>query len=350
MTDCRVLLGPSAQRRFSGSGFALPTGVILTALHVLRDKPQSEIAVEADDAYRTVTGLEPRPTMDVALLRIDDPLPSDLRIGACAVGTRWIVTARPQDNDPQLTGTVTALDRAILNARGNPIQVLQLEVAEVLDDYAGYSGGAVRLASQPDVVVGLLCEQVHTRLRAPNAGKPRAANVLYAVPATRIAEEFGLPAVHASAPEYDTLDEIARLIDSDRFDEARRLLDRLPAAQRKNAEYWHLWARIAAAAANLDVAHRYLSEALRLDRDHAPSIALEMRVLLLRNDQQSREDARKLAESSRGTSNPLDGWLDCLAAHRVFDPGIRSATELDMLCPAPDFTAYERGNNRRQGR
>jgi len=337
-----VLIGPSAdRRRFSGSGFILPAGAVLTALHVVRDRPPSELAIEAHGVSRTVTALDPRPTMDAALIHADDPPRSEVRFSACAVGTKWIVTTRPQDNDPQLTGVVTAIDRSILNARGNPLSMLQLEVSETLEDYGGYSGSAVRLAARPSVVIGLLCEQVHSRLKSPNAGKPRATNVLYAVPISRIAEEFGLEFTPAAAPLDDGLREIKHLVDADRLDEAERLLDKLPAPQRENAEFWHLRARIAVARGNPDVALSYLSEALRMSRDHAPSVALTIRVLLLRNDQASRHDAQTLAESSRGLHDALDAWLSCLVAHRMFDPGIRSATALDTHCPAPDLTTRE---------
>jgi len=49
----------------------------------------------------------------------------------------------PGGNDPQLNGTVTTARMVIQNARGQPVDVMQLEVGEQLGDYGGYSGSAV---------------------------------------------------------------------------------------------------------------------------------------------------------------------------------------------------------------
>ena len=63
-----------------------------------------------------------------------------------------------------------------------------------LGDFAGYSGSAVTLKSAPNAVVGVLIEQVPSRLRTlPDQPNP-ASNVLYAIPIQNVLERFGITA------------------------------------------------------------------------------------------------------------------------------------------------------------
>jgi hypothetical protein len=348
VTDCRVLVGPSADRRqFNGSGLVLPSGSVLTAEHVVRGKQPNELEAEVGGARAEVTAVTTCSAIDAALLHTSGPPATDtVSSTACAPGTRWIVTTRPRNNDPVLTGTVTAIDRAIVNARGNPVTALQLEVAEALEDFGGYSGSAVRLAERPEVVIGLLCEQVHSRHRSPAAGQPRATNVLYAVPIRRIIDEFELTIAEAprpsdARPADGTVIRAARLIDAGELDEAERLLGSATHADLGVPAHWYLLARIAVARRNLGVAREYLNEALLLRPDDVPSISLLIKVLLLDNGGSARAEAKHLAESGHGLDARLDAWTECLALNRMFDPGIRSGTELDMLCPVPELMAYK---------
>jgi hypothetical protein len=210
--------------------------------------------------------------------------------------------------------------------------VLQLDVEQVLDDYGGYSGSAVRLAGRRDVAIGVLCEQVQSRHNAPGTGRPRAANVLYAVPAPEVARRFGLPFGDAA------LRPAAELAGAGEYARAEAALSRLPAPVRDTAGYWYLRARLADARRNPATALAYLDEVFRLDERHPAGIALRLRLLLLGNGARQRAEASALAARSAAVSGPLDAWLRCLEARGMVGPGIRSDTELDALCPgaAPD--------------
>jgi hypothetical protein len=338
VTDCRVIIGtPPTAPRFAGSGFVIAGGSALTAHHVVRGRPAHEITIETIDRERIpVRRIDADDALDVAVLQLQRIPVSRMRAGTAEAGTTWVVTTGPQGNDPQLSGSVTAVERAIVNDGGHSVSALQLEVSEALEDFAGYSGSAVRLASEPDVVIGMLCEQVQTRLKVPGAGKPRATNVLYAVPISLIVHRFGLAVPAAPLPWTRVFRRIAQLIDSDELTTADRELDRMPGAVRDRADFWYWRARVAIARHNLEVAAAYLDEALRQDPRHSVSIAARIRLLLIRNDEADRVAAQRLAERSTAISDALDTWLACLQEQGLYAPGIRSGTEFDARCPFPE--------------
>src|SRR5262249_34328677 len=94
----------------------------------------------------------------------------------------WVADSQPRTNDPQLTGTITTPNHHIVNDAGDRVGVLQLQVNPELKSYHGYSGSPVTLKVAPNMVVGMLDEQLLTRLN-PAAGQRNspATNVLYAV-------------------------------------------------------------------------------------------------------------------------------------------------------------------------
>jgi hypothetical protein len=174
---------------------------VITASHVVRGRSPDEVVIEVGDARLAVRKIESNAESDLAVLFISDDAPPSSVVAASAdAGAEWIVTTRPQDNDPQLSGTVTAASWTITNKGRHQVSVIQLEVAEFLQDYRGYSGSAVRLKSRPDVVLGVLCEQVETRLGLPGAGRKPATNVLYAVPVSELTARFDF-ALPIAAPQ-----------------------------------------------------------------------------------------------------------------------------------------------------
>jgi hypothetical protein len=80
-----------------------------------------------------------------------------------------------------LHGTVTTARMTIQNARGQPVEVVQLQVDEQLGDFGGYSGSAV-LDAGGRAVVALLVEQKPLRTPVAPGERRAASNVLYAVP------------------------------------------------------------------------------------------------------------------------------------------------------------------------
>ena len=331
--------------RFSGSGFVVPGGVV-TASHVVRDKRADQVRVEVGGfgdfgdsgdsgdfsvgfgvgAAWPVREIVADAGLDVAWLRIDGLPATRLATARCDAGAAWIVTSRPTDADPQLSGQVTAVGRAVVNQGGHAVDVLQLGVVQLLKDYSGYSGSAVRLASWPDVVIGVLCEQVRTRFTMPGVSRAPAANVLYAVSEREAEARLGF----ALPTRYPDLEQ---LIDGGELANADTAIGRLLRTDDGNASLWELRSRIALAQHNTDVARQYLYRSLERDPRHLVTIVALIRVLLVSNGETERDEARRLADRSHGFDGTLDTWLDCLAAHGVFEPGIRSAAELDERCP-----------------
>lgn len=336
MTDVRLSNGHRDHKeRFSGCGVLVGERLVLTAHHVLRGGPADDLLVELPNRHRAeVRAVEDDERLDAALLTIGEPVRHWARLGIAEPGVGWMVSTRPRDNDPQLAGVVSAVDREVVTARGHSVTRLQLEVTQQLDEYGGYSGSAVRLGSDPAVVIGLLCEQVRTRLTTVGGGRPRAANVLYAVPTPELASRFGLT---SPGPTHEALwRRVANLIAANDFAAADNELARLPADLEASATYWLWRGRVAMARQNFDVAIAYFERALRGDSQHPASLAAMIRALLLRNDPEDRQAAQRLASSSLGISDPLDRWLRCLGSESIFDSGIRSVTQIERLCPYPD--------------
>ncbi|WFE26337.1 hypothetical protein O7623_23815 [Solwaraspora sp. WMMD791] len=334
MTDATILLEPGG--RTLGSAFLCLPGVVVTAAHVLGSRPAGQIRVRlgSDSVAVPVERLECAEELDVAALWLAAPEVRALRAGAAGVDTRWIVTSRPADNDPQLTGRVVATNRDIVNGGGAVVSMLQLDVDQALGDYGGYSGSAVRLRERPDVVIGVLCEQVRARQRRPEGRS--ATTVLYAVPIDAALRRLGLQLARDVPHRFAGVRE--RLGERD-MDGADRALARVPADAR-DAEYWFWRAQTARARGNWHVAAAYLDEALKRDARHAPSISVKICQLLLTNDPTDRTAAARLVEKSRGWDPDLDAWTGCVEQCGLLTPGIRSETELIRLCPLPEFDLH----------
>jgi hypothetical protein len=334
MTDCRVTSGRAAGR-FLGSGFVLTTNLAVTANHVVRGRSPDELTVHTAGGKARVLRLDADEEIDAAVLHLDQASLCRTWVGDPVAAAPWVITTGPQGNDPQLSGTVATAARTIVNDRGHPVSVLQLDVAELVDDYAGYSGSAIRLRRWTDVVIGMLCEQLHSRLNNPGGGRPRATNVLYGIPIDAIVRRFAIAAPSARSSFQEAYRRVVRLIEAGDLPAADQELSRIPAAAHSSPTFWYLRSRVALARENLVVTAAYLREALRLDCRHTPSIAAKIHLLLLGNEPADRRAAFELAERSRSISNELDVWLKCLSAERMFDTGIRTATDLATRCPFP---------------
>lgn len=337
MTDCGILVRSSQASDWvpAGSGFALAEGVVVTTNHVVRDQLAAAVRVQSAAGMEyPVTVVTCDPTIDVAVLRLPSAVPSSWRIGRANPGVRWIVTSRPRGNDPQLAGSVEAIDRPIVNDSGHEVAVLQLTVDQPLEEFKGYSGSAVRLGSAPVTVIGVLCEQVRSRLASGRSEKRPATNVLYAIPMTRVAQRFDLDQI-GTLPAA-TVDRVRLLLEEGQVDNADRVLQRLPNNYRQTAEFWYWRARVALIGDNLTVALAYTDKALAQDSGHAPTMAVKVRSLLLLNTRDARAHARQLTVACRELDRSLGAWLDCLCARGFLDDGLRTPSELDRTCPFPD--------------
>lgn len=177
-----------------GCGFLIGPQIALTANHVVRGRDgrpvdPSSVLLDAQGMRFTVSRIESDPVLDVAVLHVIEESTAWLRAGRADVGQRWSVRTQPAPNDPALDGSITVLRREYANRQGAAVGH-QLQVEQDLDEYEGYSGSPVE--TSPGVVVGVLVEQVRSRLTSLSGEPVRAAPVLYATPIEEVEERFGL--------------------------------------------------------------------------------------------------------------------------------------------------------------
>jgi len=130
--------------------------------------------------------------LDVAVLHLSEDMAGGFAVGRAVEEESWQVEAQPRGNDPKLTGTINATQWSLVTQSGYEISVLQLQVDQILDDYKGYSGSPVTLKSPTSAVIGILIEQLRSRLSLPTGQARPATNVLYAIPIQEVLNRFGL--------------------------------------------------------------------------------------------------------------------------------------------------------------
>ncbi len=176
----------------NGSGFAISPRVAFTAAHVVRDRRNLSFSLEGAEPI-PIEECREIPGLDVAILSLSRGVLEAPSVRGAVLGERWHVTSRQRPNDPWLTGTVE-VERRPGESDGHAVSFLQLHANQSLLDFHGYSGSPV--ITESDEVIGILVEQVNTRLRK---GENVASNDLYAVPILDALERSGLQArsVHA---------------------------------------------------------------------------------------------------------------------------------------------------------
>jgi tetratricopeptide (TPR) repeat protein len=176
-----------------GAAFAITARLVVTANHVVRGQDVAFLRFVEDSGQRIeIDRVEGEEELDIALLHLRADASDVLPLGEAADGFNWRVEMHPHGNDPWLTGRITAARRKFINQRKYETQVVQLQVNELLGEYAGYSGSPVLLDAYPSFVVGVLVEELRLRLQRQIGQAVPASNVLYAIPAPSIIKRFGL--------------------------------------------------------------------------------------------------------------------------------------------------------------
>lgn len=192
MTDlfwARVIVGGVDR----GGGVALAPRLLVTAAHCVQgvEVGDAESAIEVAVAGRPPVSAvlqERADRADLALLRLDEPLVSSVRlphVSGCRRGDPWFAPARPRMTDPELDGHVSSVMLYDCQA-GARIEAIQLTTSSVLGNYAGYSGGPVFLEPEDrNRVAGILIEQYPDQV-----DHARATNVLFAASAQEALDQF----------------------------------------------------------------------------------------------------------------------------------------------------------------
>ena len=191
-----------------GSAFALATPnsgstrVVLTANHVVGKHEAASLQFVTQAGRRIpVERVERDDDLDVAVLHLSEDVVEGLAVGRAVEGGSWQVESQPRDNDPKLTGTISATRRRLVTQSGHEIYVLQFQVDQILNDYKGYSGSPVVLKLPTEAVIGVLIEQLRSRLSVPTGQPKPATNVLYAIPIQDVLDRFDLPYVPYVLPD-----------------------------------------------------------------------------------------------------------------------------------------------------
>ncbi|MEV7416577.1 tetratricopeptide repeat protein [Streptomyces sp. NPDC089919] len=130
------------------------------------------------------------------------------------------------------------------------------------------------------------------------------------------------------------LTRVSRLVAAGEPDQAERTLEG-GGTDRDSEEFWYWKARIALARGNTAVAAGYVEEALTVDPDGEHGIALKIRILLARQESGDLDEALRLAAKGDRMGGELGVWIRRLRAEGMFEPRVRTATELDARCPLP---------------
>lgn len=178
-----------------GCGFLIAAQLAITANHLVRRPDGSSVepdrvGLKIDGTPFTVRAIESDLDLDVAVLHLVESAVEWLQTGHARKGQDWKVRTQPRGNDPQLNGIFSALRRPYTNSWGRKTLGHQVQVNQVLDDYRGYSGSPVEA---PDgVVVGVMVEQIGSRLPNRSMTKSSAAPVAYVTPIEDVIAKFGL--------------------------------------------------------------------------------------------------------------------------------------------------------------
>ena len=105
--------------RDEGTGFTLAPRLAVTANHVARD---GALSFAVGGRTIAVERVERAEALDVAVLRLAEDAPAALAVGDAQPDARWRVEARPRDNDPVLTGSITATRWRITNQGGHEVR------------------------------------------------------------------------------------------------------------------------------------------------------------------------------------------------------------------------------------
>jgi WD40 repeat protein len=220
-----------------GSGFALATSpsrttrVVLTAKHVVGDQEPASLQFFTEDERRIpVEHMDWDNDLDVAVLYLSEDVAGGLVTGRAVEGRSWEAETQPRPNDPKLYGTITDIHRRFVKQDGGrEIYVLQLYEEQNLGDYKGYSGSPVVLKSSTDAVIGILIEQLRSRLSVPTSQPRPSTNVLYAIPIQDVLgwlASLGVDLRPADQCPYRSLEAFTKN-DADLFFGRERVLDEL---------------------------------------------------------------------------------------------------------------------------
>ncbi|NET61020.1 MAG: hypothetical protein F6K47_34305 [Symploca sp. SIO2E6] len=127
------------------------------------------------------------------------------------------------------------------------------------------------------------------------------------------------------------IDEGQELLNKGEIKQADEKFDQAKKLDQKSPEPWYWKARLAVDSDNKEIAFEYLEQALTIMPDHSYSLALKIKLLLLRGGEDIKK-AQKIATQSHGISSELNSWLLCLEKKEIFNLKSTSELELEQLC------------------
>lgn len=154
-------------------------------------------------------------------------------------------------------------------------------------------------------------------------------------------EDIRLNAIseEAEVPEFDRLlIEGYEFLIVQKLDEAESRFNKARGIDSLSPDPWYWKSRVAKMKENVPVARLYIERALQMDKNHPPSIALHVELLLLSGGT-SRDDAKQVVNDSYGISADLNTWFDCLIEKEVMDRLVITNSELNNICSQTKFTA-----------
>jgi hypothetical protein len=170
-------------------GFPLTKDLVVTAGHVVSGRRADDLEYEPHGLPRVkVLEVEITLDLDIAVLRLAEPVPAVRGWRSAREGEAWYIRARLGERGDPLSGTVSVVGWSTRLISGqDDVSTIRLIADDNSGDYRGYSGGPVT-----DRAGDVLGVQVEQRARNSSVGGLEASNVLYATPIEEVCRVLGL--------------------------------------------------------------------------------------------------------------------------------------------------------------
>ena len=137
-------------------------------------------------------------------------------------------------------------------------------------------------------------------------------------------------------PEKGILFEGYEFLQNGDYERAEERFNQASRREPNSPDIWYWKAQLALARENKPVALKYVDKTLDIEPNHLHGLVLKIKLLLLKGGHHLVR-AEEMARKSKGISEELDLWLNCLEKEDVFSSWLNTDSELDAKCSPPIY-------------